>query len=163
MHATLIGHGQQVTEITGARKSVYGPPGWCRTSVRPSGTSSEATAGDPHLPALTLYAAFEAPALRVPGLLIRPDYVRPGSAVTPLARFWSASSAVRTMAVAGPLLQALFGRRAEVPALLTVPGLIQLGGSALGPWQRNPDMATAPAILGAEHLVSARHLRTTRC
>ena len=94
--------------------------------------------------------------------VVRPDYVRPGSAATPLTRFWSASSAVRTAAVAVPLLQALARRRAEAPALLTVAGLVQLGDSALGLWQRKPNMATAPAVMGVVHLISARHLRRTR-
>ncbi len=99
-------------------------------------------------------AAFAAVGLR------RPGYVVPAERVTPLAQFWAESSAVRTLALAGPLLIALTrpasGARSE---MLVVAGLVQLGDAALGLRQRNSAMTMAPAIMGAVHLVSARVLR----
>ena len=87
-----------------------------------------------------------------------PSYVRPNEPVEPLARFWAASSAVRTLAVAGPLLGPLaVGRPVETPTL-TVAGLVQLGDAALGVWQRKTDMAVAPAIMGLVHLATANRL-----
>jgi hypothetical protein len=90
--------------------------------------------------------------------LLRPEYVRPGASSSPLAEFWAASSAVRTWAVAVPLLGGLLVTGRVVPQLLTVAGLVQLGDSALGIWQRKTDMAVAPAVMGLIHLASARHL-----
>ena len=90
--------------------------------------------------------------------LARPDYARPGASASSLTRFWSAASAVRTWSVAAPLLTALVRRRRPAPALLTVAGLVQLGDSALGIWQRNPRMAVFPAAMGLVHLSSARLL-----
>ena len=93
--------------------------------------------------------------------LTRPEYVQPGSPTHPITRFWAASSAVRTVAFTIPLLgQAATTRRLE-PQLLTVAGLVQLGDSALGIWQRKADMALAPALMGIVHLASARHLSRT--
>lgn len=90
----------------------------------------------------------------------RPGYVVPAERVTPLAEFWTASSAVRTWALAGPLVVALTrpgsGSRS---GLLVAAGLVQLGDAVLGVRQRNPGMTAAPAIMGAVHLVSARALR----
>ncbi len=91
----------------------------------------------------------------------RPGYVAPTEPVTPLAAFWTTSSAVRTWALTGPLLVALSrpdsGSRS---ALLVVAGLAQLGDAVLGVRRRDPAMATAPAIMGAVHLLSARALQT---
>jgi len=90
----------------------------------------------------------------------RPGYVVPAERVTPLAEFWTASSAVRTWALTGPLLAALTrpnsGSRS---GLLLAAGLVQCGDAALGVRHRNPGMTVAPAIMGAVHLVSARVLR----
>lgn len=96
-------------------------------------------------------AAFAARGVR------RPDYVRPGEVPGPLTEFWAASSAVRTWALAGTLLAGLTTGR-QAPALLTVAGLVQLGDSGLGVWQRKADMAVAPAVMGLVHLASARLL-----
>ena len=93
-------------------------------------------------------AAFAARGLR------RPDFVRPGAGVDPLTEFWAASSAVRTWALAGPLLGGLVTGRAA-PELLAVAGLVQLGDSALGAWQRKADMTVAPAVMGLVHLATA--------
>ncbi len=92
----------------------------------------------------------------------RPNYVVPTEPVTPLAEFWAASSAVRTCALAGPLVVAL-ARRASgaCSGLLVAAGLVQLGDAALGVRQRNLAMTGAPAIMGVVHLVSARVLRQT--
>ena len=87
-----------------------------------------------------------------------PGFVRPDEAVTPLARFWAASSAVRTWSTPIPLVAALASGHRAAPALLVVAGAVQLGDSALGIWQRKPDMTAAPAVMGTVHLVSARAL-----
>ena len=91
--------------------------------------------------------------------LRRPDYVVPAGQVTPVAEFWVASSAVRTWALAGPLVVALArpGSKAR-SGLLVASGLVQLGDAALGVRQRNFAMTTAPAIMGVVHLLSARVL-----
>ncbi len=98
-------------------------------------------------------AAFAAVGVRQPG------YVDSAERVTPLAEFWTASSAVRTWALAGPLVFALTrpdsGSRS---GLLLAAGLVQCGDAALGVRKRNPGMTVAPAIMGAVHLVSARVL-----
>ncbi len=94
--------------------------------------------------------------------LARPDYVRPAVSVSSLARFWSAASAIRTWSLAGPLLTALARDSRSAPELLTVAGLVQLGDSALGLWQRNPRMAVFPAAMGLVHLRSARALADER-
>lgn len=91
----------------------------------------------------------------------RPGYVSHAEPVTPLATFWTTSSAVRTWALAGPLLIAL--RRSDSgsrSALLVVAGLTQLGDAVLGVRRRDPAMSTAPAVMGVVHLLSARALRT---
>lgn len=88
----------------------------------------------------------------------RPGYVTAEPA-TPAATFWAVSSAVRTWALAGPLLLALVrSDSAARSGLLVTAGLVQLGDAGLGVWQRNPAMATAPALMGAVHLLSARAL-----
>jgi hypothetical protein len=90
--------------------------------------------------------------------LARPDYARPATSVSSLTRFWSAASAVRTWSLSAPLLIALMRERRSAPELLRVAGLVQLGDSALGIWQRNPRMAIFPAAMGLVHLTSARSL-----
>ena len=90
--------------------------------------------------------------------LARPDFPRPAESVSSLTRFWSAAAAVRTWSLAAPLLIALVRTRRPAPELLTVAGLVQLGDSALGIWQRNPRMAVFPAAMGLVHLTSARCL-----
>lgn len=90
--------------------------------------------------------------------LLRPGYVQPPSSVTPLAQFWAASSAVRTWAVAGPLLVGIAREGRPAPQLLVAAGIIQLMDAGLGAWQRNPPMAVLPAAMGLVHLVSARVL-----
>ena len=90
--------------------------------------------------------------------LVRPNFDQPAATVTPLTRFWAASSAVRTWSVAAPLLIACARARRPAPELLTVAGLVQLGDCALGIWQRNPRMAVMPAAMGLVHLTSARLL-----
>ena len=90
--------------------------------------------------------------------LTRPGYVRPGSVSTSTTRFWAASSAVRTWAVTGPLLANVIAGRRPPRDLLTVAGLIQLGDSVLGLWQRKTAMAVAPAVMGTIHLASAHWL-----
>lgn len=90
--------------------------------------------------------------------LLRPAYVQPSSGSTPLAAFWAASSAVRTACVTVPLLGSMLLRGRVSPELLAVAGSVQLGDAALGVWQRKPDMAMAPALMGLVHLASARHL-----
>lgn len=90
--------------------------------------------------------------------LARPDYAHPGASVSSLTRFWSAASAVRTWSLAVPLMIALLRDDRSVPELLTTAGMVQLGDSALGLWQRNPRMAAFPAAMGIVHLRSARVL-----
>ena len=89
----------------------------------------------------------------------QPGYADSAERVTPLAEFWTASSAVRTWALAGPLLFALTrpdsGSRS---GLLLAAGLVQCGDAALGVRQRNLAMTVAPAIMGTVHLFSARVL-----
>ncbi len=89
----------------------------------------------------------------------RPGYIAAGEPVTPLAQFWSASSGVRTWALAVPLLLALIRPAAPSrPGLLVAAGLVQLGDAALGMQRRDAAMTAAPAVMGAVHLVSARVL-----
>ena len=74
-----------------------------------------------------------------------PGSCAPDEAVTPLARFWASSSAVRTWSTTLPLVAALVTGHRAAPALLAVAGAVQLGDSALGVWQREvPDMTAAP-------------------
>ncbi len=89
--------------------------------------------------------------------LAQPNFAETEQLPTPLARFWSASSAVRTWSLAVPLLAGLVRQRPNSGPLIAA-GLVQLGDSALGIWRRNPQMAIAPAIMGAIHLASARLL-----
>ena len=89
--------------------------------------------------------------------LAKPNFAEPDQPVTRLARFWAASSAVRTWSLALPLLVGLVGRR-PAAQILTTAGLVQIGDSALGIWQRNPQMAIAPGVMGTIHLISARLL-----
>lgn len=92
---------------------------------------------------------------------------RPGNDDHPGAPegFWAASSAIRTWAVAGPLLAAVAAQRRPAPQLLLAAGLVQLGDSALGLRQRNLPMTVAPATMGVIHLRTAyaltRHRRDT--
>ena len=79
-----------------------------------------------------------------------------------LVRYWSASSAVRTWALTGYLGWAATRGKQPSAELLTVAGLIQLGDAALGVWQRNPRMATLPALMGVVHLAGAAALRGRR-
>ncbi len=88
--------------------------------------------------------------------LVNPGYVDTADRPGPLTRFWAASSAVRTWSITAPLLVAVATRARPSPHLLATAGLVQLGDSALGIWQRNPRMALAPAIMGAVHLASSR-------
>lgn len=91
----------------------------------------------------------------------RPASVSPGAPVTPAARFWAESSAVRTWALAAPLAATLTRPAARsAPGLLVVAGLVQLGDAVLGVRQRNPAMTAAPAVMGLVHLLSARVLAT---
>ena len=88
--------------------------------------------------------------------IARPTFVESGSDPTPPTGFWAASSAVRTWAVAVPLLVGLAREAGPDPALLVVAGWIQIGDSALGLHRRDPRMTIAPAVMGAVHLLSAR-------
>lgn len=90
----------------------------------------------------------------------RPNYSKPPASAKSLIAFWSASSAVRTWALTLGYLTPL--ARGERPSsdLLRVAGLVQLGDSALGIWQRNPRMAVFPALMGLVHLRCARSLMT---
>ncbi len=88
----------------------------------------------------------------------RPNYIEDKAVPTPLANFWAASSAVRTWAIATPILLSLTRRRQPSAEMLAVAGAIQLGDSALGVWQRNPRMTIAPALMGLIHLFTARLL-----
>ena len=90
--------------------------------------------------------------------LHRPAYVQPLQDASPLASFWAASSAVRTTAITASVLGSALLRERAAPEMLTVAGLVQLGDSALGAWQRKPDMTLVPAVMGLVHLVSARWL-----
>lgn len=90
--------------------------------------------------------------------LVRPGYVQPGSSLSGLTQFWAASSAVRTWAIAAPLLLGIVRGGRPTPQLLTVAGLMQLGDSGLGMWQRNVRMALLPAAMGLIHIGSARLL-----
>lgn len=90
--------------------------------------------------------------------VLNPTYVRPGAEVTPLVRFWAASSAVRTWALSVPVLLQLARGRQPAPELLVTAGLVQLGDAGLGVWQRNPPMSTLPAAMGVLHLLAGRVL-----
>ncbi len=93
--------------------------------------------------------------------LAHPDYILPGGALPGASRasptrFWAASSAIRTWAIAAALLTGLT-RPGPLPGrLLAVAGLVQLGDAGLGLWQRKPGMTLAPAAMGLIHLASAR-------
>lgn len=90
--------------------------------------------------------------------MARPGYVQPTAPMNSVARFWAASSAVRTWAIAVPLLGGLV-RPGPLPyQLLTVAGLVQLSDATLGIWQRKLDMTLAPAAMGLIHVVSAHRL-----
>jgi len=101
---------------------------------------------------LTAAAVFAAVGVR------RPGYGQPGSVTSPLTEFWAASSAVRTWAVAAPLLVGVLRGGRPVPQLLVVAGLVQLGDAALGVRQHNPRMTALPAVMGLLHLASSRLL-----
>lgn len=92
--------------------------------------------------------------------LARPSIADPGSDGRPsrLTGFWAASSAVRTVAITGPLLAELVTRRGPSPQLLTAAGIVQLGDAALGVRQGNAFMTIAPAVMGGIHLATARLL-----
>lgn len=87
--------------------------------------------------------------------LLHPEYVQPTQTTNSVASFWAASSAVRSWAVAIPLVGGSIVAGRGAPQLLVVAGLVQLGDSALGMWQHKPDMTVAPAVLGLVHLASA--------
>lgn len=93
--------------------------------------------------------------------LARPSIAEPSSDAEPntLTGFWSASSAIRTWAITGPLLAALLTRRGPSSQLVTAAGIVQLGDAVLGLRQRNTGMTIAPAVMGVIHLVTARVLR----
>ncbi len=93
--------------------------------------------------------------------LVRPGYVQPGSSVSPLAKFWSASSAGRTLVITGPLLLGIARGGRPAPQLLVTAGIVQLVDAGLGVWQRNASMAALPAAMGLVHLATARVLTTT--
>jgi hypothetical protein len=88
----------------------------------------------------------------------RPGYSKPRASPESLTAFWAASSAVRTWALTLGYLAPL--ARGERPSsdLLRVAGLVQVGDSAIGIWQRNPRMAVFPALMGFAHLRGARIL-----
>ncbi len=90
--------------------------------------------------------------------LVRPGYVQPGSSVSPLAKFWAATSAGRTWAIAGPLLVGIVREGRPAPELLVAAGIVQLMDAGLGVWQRNLPMAVLPAAMGLVHLATARVL-----
>jgi hypothetical protein len=90
--------------------------------------------------------------------VIRPEYVQPTQTGSPLTSFWAASSAVRSWAITVSLVGSLTVTGRAAPQLFAVAGLAQLGDSALGMWQRKPDMTVAPAAMGVVHLASARLL-----
>ncbi|MGI3783429.1 MAG: hypothetical protein ACRYG2_21915 [Janthinobacterium lividum] len=94
--------------------------------------------------------------------LARPSIADPRSAseTNVVTRFWAASSAIRTWAVAVPLLASLPTQRGPSPHIITAAGIVQLGDAALGLRQRNILMTLAPAVMGAIHLVTARALLT---
>ncbi len=93
--------------------------------------------------------------------LARPSIAQPNSdaEANALASFWSASSAIRTWAITGPLLAALLTRRGPSPQLVTAAAIVQLGDAVLGIRQRNTGMTIAPAVMGVIHLITARVLR----
>ncbi len=92
--------------------------------------------------------------------LVRPGYVQPGSSVSPLAKFWAASSAGRTWVITGLLLVGIAREGRPAPQLLVTAGIVQLMDAGLGVWQRNPPMAVVPAAMGLVHLAAARVLTT---
>ncbi|MDQ2894326.1 MAG: hypothetical protein M3Y09_01560 [Actinomycetota bacterium] len=87
--------------------------------------------------------------------VVRPNFSDPGGSEQSLTRFWAASSAVRTWAMAGGLATAIRRDQRASPELLAVAAL---GDSALGVWQRNVRMAMVPALMAIVHLRSARVL-----
>lgn len=93
--------------------------------------------------------------------LARPAIAEPhsGGGTNALTRFWAASSAIRTVAITGPLLTSLLTQRASSPQIVSAAGIVQLGDALLGLRQRNVFMALAPAAMGAIHLITARALR----
>ena len=76
-----------------------------------------------------------------------------------LARFWSASSGVRTWGLLAGLISSSLRAGEPSADLLEVAGLVQLGDAALGVWQRNAGMTVLPALMGVVHLQTARILR----
>lgn len=92
--------------------------------------------------------------------LAKPSIAEPrsGAEVTTLTRFWAASSAIRTVAITGPLLTSLLTHRGASPQLVSAAGIVQLGDAVLGLRQRNTFMTLAPAAMGAIHLITARAL-----
>ena len=91
--------------------------------------------------------------------LVRRGFANPKASEVALAKYWSASSAVRTWALTCCLGWAAARSKHPSAELLAVAGLVQLGDAALGSWQRNPRMATLPALMGVVHLASAAWLR----
>ena len=90
--------------------------------------------------------------------VVRPAFARPDVPVSPLARFWAASSAIRTWALIGPLLAGMARRTPPSAELLRAAGLVQLLDAGLGVQQRNPPMTVLPAVMGTVHLISANIL-----
>lgn len=90
--------------------------------------------------------------------VVRPNFSDPDESEHSLTRFWAASSAVRTWAMAGGLAMAARRDQRPSPELLAVAGFVQLGDSVLGVWQRNARMAMLPALMAIVHLRSARAL-----
>ncbi|MGI8760946.1 MAG: hypothetical protein ACR2LF_06590, partial [Jatrophihabitantaceae bacterium] len=88
--------------------------------------------------------------------LARPSIAEPRSDAEPntLIEFWSASSAIRTWAITGPLLAALLTRGGPSPQLVTAAGIVQVGDAVLGLRQRNTGMTIAPAVMGVIHLTT---------
>lgn len=105
-------------------------------------------------------AVFAVVGLVRPGY-VHPGYVHPGSSVSPLAKFWAASSAGRTLAITGPLLFGIAHGGRPAPPLLVTAGIVQLMDAGLGVWQRNAPMAVLPATMGLVHLATARALTTS--
>lgn len=95
---------------------------------------------------------------------VRPGYVEPAgsdrrSSPDRLTRFWSVASAIRTLAIVGPLLGRAVTQQSPNSDLLAVAGLVQLGDAALGVVRRDPGMTVLPALAGTLHLLSARSPR----
>lgn len=93
--------------------------------------------------------------------LVRPAVAerRSDTKTDSVTEFWAASSAIRTLAITGPLLATLLTRRGPSGGqIVAAAGIVQLGDAALGLRQRNPFMAIAPAVMGTIHLITARSL-----